>query len=102
MPRPKSVSEEDLLRWSEIIDNDPIIPASMSQNYIIREVCYAGQWLSEKLSELECPDHLITRMMFSAGRACFGRPDPWAVHQEMLEQFINGTLEFEMETDEMN
>lgn len=102
MPRPTFVTEDDLSRWSEIIDNDPFIPAHVSQNFIIREVCFAGQWLSEKLSELKCPDHLITCILFTAGRVCFGRPDPWVIHQEILEQYIDGTLEFEMEPSEMN
>jgi hypothetical protein len=102
MPRPSFVTNEDLLRWSEIIDKDPLIPSSIAQNAIIREVCYAGQWLSEKLTELDCPDHLVGQMMYTAGRICFGRKDPWDIHQEMLRQFIDGTLEFEMDPNEMN
>lgn len=102
MSRPTFVTNEDLSRWSEIIDNDPLIPSSMAQNPIIREVCYAGQWLADRLTELQCPDHLIGRMMYTAGQLCFGRPDPWEVHQEILTQFVDGTLEFEMEPEEIN
>lgn len=102
MPRPNTITNEDLDRWSEIIDNDPLVPTSMSQNPIIREVCYAGQWLADKLTELNCPDHLIGRMMYTAGRLCFGRKDPWEVHLDMLNRFVDGTLEFEMEPDEVN
>ncbi len=102
MPRPNTITNEDLDRWSEIIDNDPLVPVSMSQNPIIREVCYAGQWLADKLTELNCPDHLIGRMMYTAGRLCFGRKDPWEVHLDMLNRFVDGTLEFEMEPDEVN
>jgi len=102
MSRPNTITNEDLDRWSEIIDNDPLVPTSMSQNPIIREVCYAGQWLADKLTELNCPDHLIGRMMYTAGRLCFGRKDPWEVHLDMLNRFVDGTLEFEMEPDEVN
>ena len=102
MPRPESITNEDLDRWSETIDNDPLVPVSMSQHPIIREVCYAGQWLADKLTELNCPDHLIGRMMYTAGKLCFGRKDPWEVHQDILNRFANGTLEFEMDPDETN
>lgn len=100
--RPESITYEDITRWSEIIDNDPLMDANLAQNPIIREVCYAGQWLADKLTELNCPDHLIGRMMYTAGALCFGRKDPWKVHQDLLEQFINGTLEFEIEPSELN
>ena len=102
MPRPSTVTNEDLTRWSETIDNDPLVPESLSQNPIIREVCYAGQWLADKLTELNCPDHLIGRMMYSAGRMCFGRKDPWEIHFDILNRFVDGTLEFEMEPNEVN
>jgi hypothetical protein len=102
MPRPNTVTNEDLDRWSEKIDNDPLLPASIAQNPIIREVCYAGQWLADKLTELDCPDHLVARMMYTAGRLCFGRKDPWEVHLDMLSRFIDGTLEFEMDPAEAN
>lgn len=102
MPRPESITNEDLDRWSETIDNDPLITTGMAQNPIIREVCYAGQWLADKLNELNCPDHLIGRIMYTAGRICFGRKDPWQVHQDILTQFVEGTLEFEMDPEETN
>jgi hypothetical protein len=102
MPRPESVTNEDLSRWSEKIDNDSLITAGMADNPIIREVCYAGQWLADRLMELECPDHIIGRIMYTAGRICFGRKDPWAVHQDILSQFIDGTLEYELDPNEAN
>ncbi len=101
MPRPDSVTNEDILRWSETIDNDPIITPTMAQIPIVREVCYAGQWLVDRLTELDCPAHLIFQMMFTAGQLCFGRPDPWQVHQEMLTEFINANIDFET-TEQLN
>lgn len=100
MPRPESVTNEDLSRWSEKIDNDPLVDASMAGNPIVREIMYAGQWLVDRLDELNCPDHLIGRMIWTAGRICFGRKDPWAIHQDILQRFVDGTLEFEEEPAE--
>ena len=102
MPRPESVTNEDLLRWSEIIDNDPLIPQGLAENPIIREVCYAGQWLADRLTELNCPDHLIGRIMYTAGQLSFGQPDTWVVHEDILARFINGSLEYEMEPEDIN
>ncbi len=102
MPRPESVTNEDLSRWSEIIDNDPLIPSAMAQNPIIREVCYAGQWLADRLNEVNCPDHLIGRIMYTAGRICFGRKDPWEIHRDILNQFLDGSLEFAIDPNEAN
>jgi len=73
---------------------------NLAQNPIVREICYAGQWLADKLTELDCPDHLIGRMMYTAAQICFGRKDPWEIHLEILNRFIDGTLEFEMEPEE--
>lgn len=103
MPRPESVTNEDLARWSDIIDNDPQPEVvQLAQNPIIREVCYAGQWLADKLEELNCPGHLIGRMMYTAGGLCFGRKDPWEIHQNLLDKYIDGTLEFEAEPNDVN
>jgi hypothetical protein len=100
MPRPNSVTNEDILRWSEKIDNDPKMPVNLAQNPIIREVCYAGQWLNDKLTELRCDEVLIGRMMYTGGALSFGRKDPWSIHQEIYDRFVDGTLEFEPEKDQ--
>ncbi len=100
MPRPESVTNEDISRWSEKIDSEQELMGGIGQNPIIREVCYAGQWLVDRLDELNCPDHLIGRIIYTAGRICFGRKDPWEVHQDILQRFIDGTLEYEEEPTE--
>lgn len=99
MSRPDFVTNEDLLRWSENIDNDPRIPVGLAQTAIIREVMYAGLWLAEKLEELGCPEFLIPRIQFSAGRASFGR-DTWEVCQEMLDLYASNKLEIEEDLKE--
>lgn len=100
MPRPESVTNEDILRWSEKIDNDLQLDANLAQNPIIREVCYAGQWLVDRLVELECPDILIGRILYTGGKLSFGRKDPWIIHRDLLAQYVDGTLEYEEEPKE--
>lgn len=100
MSRPEFVTNEDLIRWSDKIDNDSLMDVQLAQNPIVREVCYAGQWLSEKLTELNCPSVLIGRIMWTGGALCFGRRDPWIIHRDLLDKYIDGTLEYEEEPEE--
>ena len=102
MPRPENVTNEDIARWSETIEDDPLIPPSLASTAIIREVLYAGQWLADRLNEINCPDHLVGRMMYTAGKVSFGRKDPWEVHQEILKQFTEGTLIFDLDPNELS
>ena len=102
MPRPMFIEEPDLSRWDKKIDSDPLIPKQFAQNPIIREVCYCGQYLAEQLIMLECPDHLISRILYTAGQLSFGQPDPWEIHLNILRDYENGKLEFELEPDELN
>ena len=95
MPKPPTVSSFDIQRWDAIIDNDPLLTPSMSSNPVIREVCYAGQYLNERLIDLNCPETLIGQIMYSAGKMCFGKPDPWDVHLEALQAYVDGTLQIE-------
>ena len=95
MPKPSTITSYDIQRWDAIIDNDPLLTPSMSANPILREVCYAGQYLNEQLITLNCPDVLIGQIMYSAGKMCFGKPDPWDVHMEALQSYINGSLQIE-------
>jgi len=101
MSRPDFVTNEDLARWSENIDNDPLVDTVLVQSPIIREVCYSGLWLCEKLEELLCPRELIGRIQFTGGRLSFGR-DPWLVHQELLQLYIDGELNFELNSEKTN
>lgn len=94
MKRPDFVTNEDIIRWSEIIDNDSTIPASFATSPIVREVCYAGLWLQEKLIEQNCPDEIIYRVQFTAGKMSFGR-DAWEVHQQIFQDYLNNSLVFE-------
>lgn len=94
MPRPDSVTAEDLANWADNIDNDDKIPKHLSAEPLIREVCFAGLWMAEELEKAGCPEYLITRIQFAAGRLSFGR-DPWEVSKTILDNYKNDTLNFE-------
>ena len=95
MPRPDYVTEEDIIRWSKIIEEDKTASV-MAKSAIIREVCYAGLYLSEELAKLQCPDSLIVRIQYSAGKASFGK-DGWTIHQQFLDGYKNNSLDFELD-----
>jgi hypothetical protein len=83
------------------IDNDPNMPKSLSSQPTIREVCYAGLFLAEELMKLNCPDNLIVRIQWHAGKASFGN-DPWDVHLDILEDYKNNKLTFEEDQLDLN
>lgn len=94
MPRPSFISNVDIDRWSNLIDEDKTASPELYSSPIIREVCYAGLWLVEQLNLLKCPESIIVRIQWTAGRMSFGE-DPWEVHQEILCQYKDNTLVFE-------
>jgi hypothetical protein len=102
MSRPKFVTEEDLKRWSQEIENSPKqIRELANSSIIIKEVCYAGLYLAEQLEKLGCPAALITRIQFSAGKESFGK-DTWDTHLQFLEGYKKGELDFVSDENELN
>lgn len=91
MNRPDFVTNADLARWNACMDNDPNLPKIVRTIPILQEVCYAGLWFAEALSDLNVPDEQITQFQFTAGRYAFGR-DPWIAHQELLEKYKAGEI----------
>jgi|WetSurMetagenome_2_1015567.scaffolds.fasta_scaffold1036351_2 hypothetical protein len=98
MLRPNFVTEEDILRWDNMINNDPLMPVSLASSPTIREVCYAGLWLCDELEKLLCPDDIIVRLQHTAGRLSFGR-NTWEVSSKLLEDYKNNNLTFENDPD---
>jgi hypothetical protein len=98
MPRPATITEEDILRWSSNINNDPNLPKDIINIPIVKELCFAGLFLCEQLESLSCPQDLIMRIQFSAGAASFGN-DPWDVHLKFLNDYQNNLLN--IETDDI-
>jgi hypothetical protein len=98
MSRPEFVSNEDIIRWADNIDNDVNIPKILANEPLMREVMYSGLWLAEQLKQLQCNDALIPRIQYLAGSLSFGH-DPWVVVQEVLQAYNNNDLEYEMDYD---
>lgn len=94
MSRPDFITNEDIARWSKNLEEDESLSKELINSPIIREVCYAGLWLSEELEKLNCPNSIIVRIQYSAGKVSFSR-DPWQVHQGFLEKYKNNELIFE-------
>jgi len=101
MPRPEFISDIKISEWNKIIDEDKTIPQSMINSSTIREVCYAGMWLSDELEALGCPQELIIRIQFTAGKMSFGR-DPWEVSQMMYDKYKKNELIIEPEIDSLS
>lgn len=101
MARPEFVTNDDILRWSENIDSDPSMTSTLTQNPIIREVCYAGLWLCEELEKLGCSEEMIARIQYTAGKLSFGR-EPWETHQMVLKGYQLNELEFEDDPSMLN
>ena len=94
MTRPDFITNLDILRWSSTIDSDPYTPKEVLESPVIREVCYAGLWLVEELGKLKCPDSILVRIQWTAGKMSYGR-DPWDIHQMILQKYKDNTLVFE-------
>jgi hypothetical protein len=96
MSRPDSITNEDIIRWSQQINEE--LPPELSEDVIIREVCLAGMWLVEQLQKLLCPEEVCAQLQHSAGRLSFGR-DIWDVHQKMLHGYQTNALIIESDLD---
>ena len=101
MRRPDFISNTDIARWSAELDSDPDISPDLVSEPIIREVCYAGMWLVEQLQKEHCPNELIDRIQYSAGKSSFGK-DPWEIHQNFLGGYRNNKLDFQIDPSNMN
>lgn len=100
MPKPKTITQEDIDRWNNNIDNDQFISPQLAAIPIIREVCQAGIWLAEQLEKSGCPNILIPRIQWTAGKLSFGR-DVWDVHQDILSKYQSNELIFEEDPNEI-
>lgn len=99
--RPEFVSDDDIERWDLNMTNDANLTETALQDLALKEACYAGLWLAEQLSALQCPHEYIVRIQYTAGRCSFGR-DPWEVSQKFLEMYKLNQLEFEPDPDNIN
>lgn len=96
MNRPDFVTNEDILRWSETLNNEPAHVRQFASFDLLREVLYASFWMAESLKKEGCSDELIVRIQYTMGALSFGH-DPWQIAQEMLQAYQNNEMEFEID-----
>jgi hypothetical protein len=101
MPRPEFITQADIIKWNIIIDSDSELPKEFYASPAVRESCFAGLWLAEELQKLDCPEIIITRIQFTAGKLSYGR-DAWEVSKMMLEAYKKDELVFEPDSDSPN
>lgn len=101
MPRPDFINNTQIKEWDEVIELDKNIPNELKKSSIIKEVCYAGLWLVEELEHLNCPDSLIFRIQFTAGKLSFGR-DPWEISEMILLKYKNNELDIEPDIENLS
>jgi len=82
--RPEFVTQEDLERWNDRIKNDPGIPEGFGETEKELEVLYAGIWIYEQLTELECPETDIQKIQYIAGHLSRDN-DTWTVAQQAVD-----------------
>lgn len=97
----KYLTADQLNKFDQLIDQDQNIPSFCKQNEVIREVCRCGLWLANELEKLNCPESLITRIQWTAGKLSFGK-DPWKIHQAILADYQSDSLIFENDSEEKN
>ncbi len=97
----KYVTFEQLSEYDHNIDNDPYIDDLIKKNPTIREVCRAGLFLCSALEDLDCPQSLILRIQWTAGKLSY-RNDPWEVHASILEKYKNNTLVLEEDPEDLH
>ena len=94
MNRPDFVTNEQIIKWSENIENDEYISPEFAEQPLLKEVLFASLFLAEELEKLNCPNDLITRIQYTAGAYSYGA-DPWEISQEILNNYKNNKLIFE-------
>jgi hypothetical protein len=96
MNRPNFITDEDIDRWSDSIDDDPLLD-ELKDIPLLREVLYAGLWMAEKLKMLDVSDEEIIQLNYYFGGKAFGHEDCWVLAQEVLEEYKRGEIVLEKE-----
>ena len=92
-------SPEQIEQYDLLIDNDPYM-GDLKNNPEIREVCRAGLWMCEELSQLNCPEQLIVRIQFTAGKLSYNK-NPWEIHNSILQDYKNNKLYIDNKKNEI-
>lgn len=101
MNRPDYISPEDVLRWDEMINNDTMVPGTLKDQAMIREIMIAGFWLMEQLETLGCEEHLIVQLQYTLGAKSFGA-NCWVIAQELLTAYKANELDILVDEEEVS
>lgn len=96
MPRPDAVTDEMVAEWDAEMDSNPPegLPEFMLQMPEIREVYYAGEWLSAELSRVGADEETRQKICFASGQKMVFAPDPWQVVEETVSEYsANGSFD---------
>lgn len=91
--RPSFIKQTDITRWQHELESDSTLPPVALHSSIIKEVCFAGLWLVEKLIDLDCPDDVNVELQTKAAKLSYGK-NPWEVHQKVLSDYQKTTNQY--------
>lgn len=103
MPRPDTVTPEDINRWRREIrqtlhnTNDwalrAVLEKCLDDSVFADRIAYSGAWLGERLVELGCLPELKHKICFAHGQRVFRNADPWGLAQAALDAYKEGLWE---------
>ena len=96
--KPDYISQTQYDEWVKRLQDDPFIP-EMFKTSEKRDICIASYWINDQLEALKCPSEIRIRIAFTLGRS-IKESDPWTCAQSLLQDYVDGSLEFE--DDEMD
>jgi hypothetical protein len=107
MPRPSTITDEDIARWDASFEEfDPVALGMMpffKQLRGIKDACwYPTQWLGEELDKLSCPDEIKAEICGAAGQRLAVSRDPWIPVTEALEDYRGGEVNTSVPTMELS
>lgn len=88
MPRPNTITELQIAKWNQFIEEDAFLPAELKSNSSIRELLLAAHWLEEELNLQSCPVDLKEQFKYTLGEMSFGH-DPWQQARVLIEAYRN-------------
>lgn len=87
MPRPSDLDTKMIKDFDTEINKNSLSKSLIKNFPHIKEVLYAGLYLSLKLKE-HISEQDLAKAQFECGKLSFGN-DPWDVHLKFINDFLN-------------
>lgn len=84
--------ETDREAMEKSLAESETVPNYAKSHQPIRDVWFAGCWLTSKLREYECPEERITKIGFEHGQRSF-HGNAYKIAAAMFNAFVEGTLQ---------